>query len=679
MNDTLYVFAPGYCDDYTNNDALFLRTINGSTTVSNANTATGLFGTQSAATSAAASVTANYHDVYFDYSTNFRPYVETPWFSSQYLTDGTDQPFTLATPFASGNSVSLAANVWSLTTDPNGASPDHALQVLVNGQPAGQMAWTGGGKLMQLSFTIPAGVLNPSSTNTIELVTPTLPNVTGQIALLHSLQISYTKTLDGSQPLTITNTVPNQIYEVGNLTTGGAWVIDARFPNTPALTSVEYQTQPDGSQTLRFSTRIGGTGQYLIVSYGMENAPLSVSPRKVTPLNANVKYLAVGPAQFASGTQPLIALHAKEGLRGMYVDQEQLFDYYGFGRYGPTPIQTAIRAVQPQYVLLVGRTTYDYLNFSGANVDPLCPAFLVSTTFWAQTTSDALFGDLGSGIPSIAIGRLPVNNTADLQGAVSHIVNYKGFPASGITAQLAADVADPAAGNFPVQADGIVASNPEFTWQRNYLGVTTQAYSDATAAITAAANGGANLLLYVGHGNAVGLGGEVGPDAQKILDTTSVQTWTGNVVLVQTTCNANWMAKDVQPYYSIAIQALTQPQGGISAGIGTSTYMNSDVAAAFTNTLLQNATVPGTRWGTALLHSQQQALGPGATSFNADLGRTEQLFGDPAMPVFGVGGGTSSGGTDSASRPIPTKSALTPAPSAPAAPSTNTPAVHGTF
>src|ERR1017187_7074143 len=132
---------------------------------------------QAVATSAAASVTANYHDVYFDYSTNFRPYVETPWFSSQYLTDDIVQPFTLATPFAGGNSASLTVNLWSLTTDPNNASPDHALQVLVNGLLAGKTTWTGGGKLMQLNFTIPANTLKQSSANTIELVTPALPNV----------------------------------------------------------------------------------------------------------------------------------------------------------------------------------------------------------------------------------------------------------------------------------------------------------------------------------------------------------------------------------------------------------------------------------------------------------------------------------------------------------------------
>ena len=487
---------------------------------------------------------------------------------------------------------------------------------------------------MQLSFNIPAGALNASSTNTIELVTPVLPTSDGQIALVHSLQINYTKSLDGSAPLTIVNTINNQIYEIGNLTSGGAWVIDARFPDRTSLAAVETQTQNDGTQTLRFQASSTGTGHYLVVPFGFENAPLAVSSRSLTPLHTTTKFLAVGPAQFASGVQPLIAAHTKEGLRATFVDQEQIFDYYGFGRYGPAAIQNAVRSTRPQYLLLVGRTTYDYRNYSGANVDPLCPAFLVSTSFWAQTTSDALFGDLGRGYPEIAIGRLPVNDTTDLSGAVSHILGYRGFPASGIAGQLTADTADPAAGNFAQQSDSVAAAHPEFTWQKNYVGVTAQQISDATEAMTAAANGGADLLVYIGHGNAAGLGGQIGVDAVKILDGTSVQNWHGNVPLLQSTCTGNWMAKDVADYKCIAIQALTQPQGGISASIGTSTYMNSDAGVAFMNQLLTRANRSGQRWGTALMQAQQWALSQGATGFNADLGRTEQLFGDPAMPVF---------------------------------------------
>src|SRR6185436_152106 len=124
------------------------------------------------------------------------------------------------------------------------------------------------------------------------------------------------------------------------------------------------------------------------------------------------------------------------------VDQEQLFDYYHFGRFGPDAVRSAVRAIRPQYLLLVGRTTYDYRNYGGLNVDPLCPTYLVTTSFWAQTTSDSAFGDLGRGVPDVAVGRLPVNNTTELAGAVGRITGYRGLPVSGVRFHAVADLAD---------------------------------------------------------------------------------------------------------------------------------------------------------------------------------------------------------------------------------------------
>jgi hypothetical protein len=167
-------------------------------------------------------------------------------------------------------------------------------------------------------------------------------------------------------------------------------------------------------------------------------------------------------------------------------------------------------------------------------------------------------------------------------------------------------------------------------WQRNYLGVTWQTSLEVTAALKDAANGGADTILYVGHGNALSLGNEV----PRILDTQTVQEWTGNVVFLQSTCTANWMAKNERGYRSIAIQALTQPQGGICASIGSSTYMRSEVATNFMSQVLRNANST-TRWGDALKNAQRWAQLQSAfgDSFYADLYRTEQLFGDPAMPI----------------------------------------------
>jgi hypothetical protein len=505
------------------------------------------------------------------------------------------------------------------------------LVVLVNGQALNQgnaNTWSGGNKMIQVTLDIPAGV---SGANTIELVTPAIPGVDSQISFVHSLTIDYTRQLDGSGPVTTINSgTQPKLFELSNVASA-MWIVDARFPDRAAL--VPYEAQ---GQTIRFVANSGGLGQYLAVPAGQENHPLVVSKRQVKALKSNGTYLAVGPSQFSSGVQPLLLKHSKEGIKGTFVDQEQIFDYYGFGRYGPTAIQNAVRSVKPQYLLLVGRTTYDYKNYSGLNVDPLCPTFLVSTTSWAQATSDSQFGDLGRGYPEVAVGRLPVNNTTELGGIVNHILANPGLYSSGITVHAVADELDPAAGNFSAQEDAIAQANPEFTWQKNYLGITYATSPEVTAALKVAANGGADVLLYSGHGNAVRLG----KNNPRIADTSTVQEWTGHSVFLQSTCTANWMAKDEAGYKSIAIQALTQPQGGISASIASSTYMNSDNAADFMNQLIKNANVSGMRWGNALMKTQQWAYNRGTTngngggSFYSDLSKTEQIFGDPAMPVF---------------------------------------------
>ncbi len=441
------------------------------------------------------------------------------------------------------------------------------------------------------------------------------------------MTLDYARALDGSKPLTIINgSTETNLYEVGNLPGANAWVVDARFPDRAALLPYESQTQNNGTYTLRFTAPGGGTGQFLVVPAGQENLPIEVSRRSVKPLKGN-EYLAVGPSQFSAGVQPLLARRSKEGLQAAFVDQEQLFDYYNSGRYGPVAIQNAVQATRPQYLLLVGRTTYDYHNYSGANVDPLCPAFLVSTTFWAQATSDSMFGDLGRGYPEVAVGRLPVNNATELSGAVSHILTYTGLTSS-IRIQATADLTDPAAGNFAAESDSIAQANPDLAWQRNYYGQTVQTLPEVTGAMIAAANGGADILLYSGHGNAAHLG----QAGETILDSTGVQQWTGNVILLQATCAGNWMANDVAGFKSLAMQALSQPQGGISASIGTSTYMSSQCATDFMSQLLAHA---GTsrRWGDALMNAQQWAHAQGG-GFYADLSTTEQIFGDPAMPVF---------------------------------------------
>lgn len=613
--DGLIVFAQGYRDDYTHNDALFLRRSSSPTAVASVAATSDLFAsTQPVNVTSPASVTIDYHDAYFDFL--LRPYTVAPWFSNKYLSASSMQSFSIDTPNATSGPATLILNVCSL------AEGNHTLQVFVNGGPGGEAQWTDGEKMLQLEFALSPNLLLPGA-NRIDLVTP---GSNGAISFLHSMTVRYTRTLDGSKPLDVFNSGSStMLFEVANVPAPGAWVVDARFADRATLVPTSTLRAAHGSITLRFNAAPGGSGRYLIVPVGQENRPLAISLRQVKPLRAT-DYLATGPSQFSSGAQPLLDQRAKEGLRGAVVDQEQLFDFYNFGRYGPVGIQNAVRAARPRYLLLLGRTTYDYHNFSGTNVDPLCPTFLVPTTFWAQATSDSLFGDLGRGFPEVAVGRLPVNNSAELSSAAQHVLSNKGL-SSGWRAHVVADTPDADAGDFAAQCDDIAHSHPELSWQKNYLGATHQLSSEVTSALRDAANSGAEMILYSGHGNSIHWG------ATNILDVAEVTNWKSSVVLLQATCTGNWMAKNESGFRSIAIQALTQPQGGISASIGSSTYMHSAIHMNFMNQLLSNAS-NSTRWGDALLKTQQWSYSRRATSaFYDDLTRTEQLFGDPAMPV----------------------------------------------
>ncbi len=636
----LVLFGEGYHDEYTNRDSLFLRSRKAPTTVVSPGVVHGLFDQVNAlAVTAPAQTQIEYHDVYFDYDRAYGPYTYEPWFSDKYLMSGTAHAFTLNAPAAMALDSELTVRAWSVTTG------DHALQVGVNGTMIGETGWHGGNQLMEWTFRVPASVLKDGP-NVINLVTP--QSEAQQVSFLHLMSLNYTRALDSSTPLDLYNTgVSAKLFELSHVPSAKAWVVDARFPDRAALAAYETQAQPDGTFKLRFHAQPGGSGHYVIVPHGQENRPDSISQRTVrAPRAAN--YLATGPAQFAAGVQPLLLQRAKEGLRTAFAGQNQLFDYYNFGRYGPAGIQRAVRAVRPQYLLLLGRTTYDYKNYENQNVDPLCPAFLAATSAWAQATSDSQFGDLGRGHPEVAVGRLPVNNALDLGAVVGHILAYTGAPESGVRVHAATDRADPITADFPAQAQTLSQSFPEKSWQMNALGVTHNSAQEVTDSLRAAASGGADWLLYVGHGNA----SKLGKDDPRILDTNSVQSWSGSAVLLQATCTAHWMAKNENGFQSIAMRALTH--GGIAASVGTSTYMVSDCAVDFMTQLMRKADFSGTRWGDALLETQQWAsakgksAGNGLAKYYQDLSATESLFGDPAMPVFAKTRGTT----------LPTRAAL---------------------
>jgi hypothetical protein len=196
---------------------------------------------------------------------------------------------------------------------------------------------------------------------------------------------------------------------------------------------------------------------------------------------------------------------------------------------------------------------------------------------------------------------------------------------------------DPETADFAALADELCAGLPELSWTKSYLGSNAPDAPAVTESLREAATGNADAIVYIGHGNSARLGASV----PRILDVDKIQAWTGNVVLLQATCTANWVAKDESGFRSIAIQGLVQPQGGIGASIGSSTYVHADNSTEFIARVLSEAQAPRVRWGDAVRRAQQWAWHRAASDGTVagiyfDLSRTEGILGDPALPIAPV-------------------------------------------
>ncbi|MCZ7644664.1 MAG: C25 family cysteine peptidase [Planctomycetota bacterium] len=627
--DALYLYAQGYEDAYTDRDAYFLRA-GARTRAGRAPSARGLFSSNRPAQGAAGGhAQLEFDAVYFSFGS--QPVVNRPYFASEFLTSGSAHAFQLATPFAQSDPATLSVTVYS-------HSPDaHELQAVLNGTPLGAARWQGGQRMLRLTFDVPAGLLRDAAANAIDLLTPDLG--VPQTAFLYSIEIDYRKALAGPGPVEILDGVRG-LVEVRDLPSDRLWVVDARNPRAARLAPYEVQAQDGGGFRARFWAVANGRGQgYLVVPQGAEAAPLAVTEVRVDPLPRGIEYLAVGPAAFGATFAPLVARREAEGLDARYADQQALFDAYGDGRYGPAGIRRAAFKLRGslQYLCLVGRTTSDYKDRAAPyGIDPLCPTILASTPTFAEIPADPLYADFGRG-PRFAVGRFPVNTAGELAVAVQRTLDFVPIQgASGGLGLLAADRRDLEAGHFGLGCEALEAACPQLTWDKAYLGQTAPAAADLTQAMRDAANGGADVIVFNGHGASNRLSRE------NVLDAAKAAQWTGNCVLIQATCTANYFMHDLPAIDTNAELLLTQPQGGIAASIGPTTYTPHGILVDF-NKLLLEELQPGRSWGTALMHAQQRAWtlsshmartrDPNAALLRA-LTYGECLLGDPALPIY---------------------------------------------
>jgi hypothetical protein len=615
------LWAPGYEDEYTDVDAFFLVPSLLPTSALVQGAAHNLFlKTVVPATGHTGVAETQFHDVYYDWYNGVRPYDYAPWFSSDLLTEGASPAFTLGTKNVLSGAARLTVRLWS-RSEVAEINPDHALGVTVNGVPVGYQTWDGGGKMLELTFAVPAGVVQEGS-NTIELTTPVLG--TEQMSFLHALRLEYPQALKCDGPMTVwTKGTGSGVVEVSGLANGKAWVVEEQ--GKQALLTAYEAKQTASGYAIRWKYPKGREAKYYVVPSGSELAPMSVVARTVAPLESRMAYLAVGKPALGEAVQPLLDARGAEGLAGLFVDQERLIDAYGYGRYGPLGIQRAVRTVRPKYLLLLGRTTYDTKDWFEVGTEVGCPTVFTSTKQYGMTSADGEYGFWG-GVAQVAVGRLPMDDAAEVGHAVEKILGYRGVVDSRGSGVILAQNPDPKAGDFHAQGDE-VGEAVEVSWTKVYQADgTEEGKTAAREGFLEAVNGGADVAVFVGHGSSTNW-------ASGVLTLSNVSEWTGNAVVLVASCTGAYFLRHPQyPGMTLAEALLGQAGGGTPAFIGSATYTESAPHVEYMCELLKRTQVGNAvRWGDAMVSARNWAEGQSESL--KDLGRTEHLLGDPALPV----------------------------------------------
>lgn len=471
-----------------------------------------------------------------------------------------------------------------------------------------------------VTLTVPASRL-VNGENTLTL---TARNGWEDVSVLESLRLEYKHTFRADNDALTFTVAGGTAVTVRGFTTDAIRVVDVTDPVAPVFINANTGNAGDGSKQVSFATTGTGTRTLFAFAENRVLAPAQVAYNEPSTWNAatnGASLVILTNRAFTSAANALRSARVAQGYSVAVVDVQNVYDEFSFGHHSPQAIRDFLQRTRswktvPRYAILLGDASFDPRNYLGFGSYDFVPTKLVPTAY-VKTASDDWFADFAnSGIPAVAIGRLPARTPEEASAMIAKLTARTG-PPSGAWGQKAVIVSDWANGYpFDAAADTIAASIPAaYTKEHIRFGSTP---SPSNAVINAF-NSGSALTSYIGHG--------------------SVEMWSNGIF-------GSWTAaaltnSDRLPfvvamnclngYYhdlfteSLAEALMKNPNGG-AIGVWASSALSGtagqiDVNLAFNREAF--GSTPATI-GDAILRAKQ------ATP-NLDVRRTWILFGDPTL------------------------------------------------
>jgi len=286
-----------------------------------------------------------------------------------------------------------------------------------------------------------------------------------------------------------------------------------------------------GTYSLSFADPGDTASEYFATAQPLQ--PDSIVPLDQTDITSggstSAQYLIITPSDFIptltntqlpapGGTSSFVDFKSRQ-MSTKVVDVNSIYDQYSNGQVNPEVIRTYITAAHAtlgtRFVLLVGGDTYDYQNYLNCPTVPSCtsnpnnrsfiPSLYTNSMQGLDTPSDNLLAvpaSAASDAPQVAIGRMPVYTTAELQTVLTKSMNWSsGLSGYRGTASFAAHNRDGDA--FRASSEQLIADLvPSFNRAgigRDYLTGDPTTDAGLRTSLLTAINSGQELVNWTGH------------------------------------------------------------------------------------------------------------------------------------------------------------------------------------
>ena len=375
---------------------------------------------------------------------------------------------------------------------------EHNVALELNGQPLGTVKFRD-----QQRFTakiaVPQSLLRAGD-NVLQL---TALGGWDDVSVVEALRFRYAHLYRADDNALLFTAAGGSEVTVGGFTTADVRAVDVTDAANPIALSVKVKdgsatvVAPDGQQRTLFvfaTPRIAAPAQIVV------NQPSAWNDNK-----QQAQLVIITNKAFLDAASALKKAREAEGISTAVIDVQNLYDEFTFGHHGPNAIRAFLqRATQswkvaPKYAILLGDASFDPRNYygMGAGLDYV-PTKLVPTTY-LKTASDDWFADFDDdGIPSIAIGRIPVRTAAEATAAVAKLIRRGSAPSSADWAKNVDFIIDRPTGSIPfATAAARLGERVPSSYVVRKVDLTT----DHPARITDAFTRGTLLMNYLGHGS----------------------------------------------------------------------------------------------------------------------------------------------------------------------------------